>query len=218
MISFSSPVRGVLQRLEVTRWKYYNVHPSAGELLAILVQIVQAKHIVEVGTANGYSSIILGASAVSHEGRVVTIERDGELAEEAKKNIAEAGLHGVIRVVPGSAYKILAEVSGPIDFVFLDGTKQEYIGYFERVLPKLAPRALLVADNMLSHASELHDFQEAVRQDQRIESTILNIGTGLLVGAFDAARVSAPTAGAPSALRELVGALPVPEQARALRP
>lgn len=215
MIAFPSPVTEVLQRLEFTRWKYYNVHPSAADILALLVRIAQVKHIVEVGTANGYSSIILGASALGQEGRVVTIERDGELAEEAKKNIAEAGLHGVIRVVSGSAYKILAELSGPIDFVFLDGTKQEYLGYFERVVPKLAPRALLVADNMLTHANELRDFQDAVKQEQRIESTVLQIGTGLLVGVFDAARVSAPSTAEASALRALVGALPVPERARA---
>lgn len=192
MINFPSPVTELLRRLEATRWKYYNVHPAAADVLAMLVRISRAQHIVEVGTANGYSSIILGASALDQEGRVVTIERDGELTEEARRNIAEAGLHGVIRVVPGSAYKILTELSGPIDFVFLDGTKQEYIGYLERVVPKLASRALLVADNVLSHASELQSFQEAVRRESRIESTVLDIGTGLLVGIFDATRVSVP--------------------------
>jgi hypothetical protein len=121
---------------------------------------------------------------------VTTIERDGELVEEARKNIAAAGLDDVVTVIPGSAYKVLKQEPGPWDFVFLDGTKQEYVGYLERVLPKLAPRAMLTADNLLSHADELQEFQKLVAADPRIHATTLPVGTGLLVGLFEDARAS----------------------------
>lgn len=183
-MNFSPRVAEVLERLQWTRWKYYNLHPQAAEVLALLARVSQAKRVVEVGTSNGYSAIVLGAVVRGVQGRVFTIERDGEVAEEAKANIAEAGLQDVVTVLPGSAYKILRDLEGPWDLAFLDATKQEYVGYLERILPKLAVRALLVADNMLSHAEELGDFRSRVATEPRLDATILPVGTGLLVGLY----------------------------------
>lgn len=185
-----SSVQRVLRRLEETRWKYYNLHPDTAAVLTVLARIGGARSVVEVGTANGYSAIALGEAVRAEGGRVTTIERDGELVEEARKNIAAAGLDEVVTVIPGSAYKVLRQELGPWDFVFLDGTKQEYVGYLERVLPKLAPRAMLTADNVLSHADELQAFQKLVAADPRINATTLPVGTGLLIGLFEDVRAS----------------------------
>lgn len=194
----------VLQRLEQTRWHYYNLHPQSAELLALLARLARAQLVIEVGTANGYSAIVLGAAVSEHGGRVVTIERDGTLVEEAKRNITEAGLKEVVTVLPGSAYKVLRDLEGPWDFAFLDATKQEYQGYLERILPKLAPSAVLVADNLLSHADELREFVAAVASHSQIQSTVLPIGTGLLVGVVEQPLerlTNAPPVAAQSAVR-----------------
>lgn len=180
----SSRARVVLDRLIETRWRYYNLHPDSAEILAALVHIARAQNIVEVGTANGYSAIVLAESARVYGGHVTTIERDGALVEEARRNIAEAGLSDIITVVPGSAYKVLKQLPGPWDFVFLDATKQEYLGYLERLLPKLTAEAVLVADNLLSHADELQSFREFVGADPRFEATVVPVGTGLLIARF----------------------------------
>lgn len=174
-------IQEVLDRLEETRGLYYNVVRPTASLLFCLVRLLRPKEILEVGTSNGYSALVLGAAAQAYGGRVATIERSGRLIEEAQRNILEAGLQDVVTVHPGSAYKILQRVSGPFEFVFLDATKQEYRGYLERVRPKLAPRALLAADNLLSHAGELREFTYAVLSDEELTSTIVPVGLGLLL-------------------------------------
>lgn len=198
-------VSPVLERLRETRWKYYNLHPIAGDLLGILARLTRAERIVEVGTANGYSAILLGEAVRNSRGRVFTIERNGRLAAEAQRNIAEAGLADVVTVVPGSAYKVLKDLPGPWDFAFLDGTKQEYLGYLDRILLKFAPRAVLVADNLLSHPEELQGFSEAVAADPRFDATVLPIGMGLLVAVYEEAPYFAPggaSRGSPHAAEE----------------
>ncbi len=205
-MNFPTRIAEVLARLEETRWRYYNLHPTAAKILAILAKASGAKNIVEVGTANGYSAIVLGAAVRGHGGRVLTIERDGALAEEAMKNVLEAGMQDVITVVPGSAFKVLRDLAGPWDLAFLDGTKEEYAGYLERILPKLTPKALLVADNLLSHAEELADFHAAVQNHPHIDATVLPVGTGLLVGLYDHAPAGTGEDRRAASLRELIAA------------
>jgi predicted O-methyltransferase YrrM len=174
-------IQQVLDRLEETRGLYYNVARPTASLLFFLVRLLQPKEILEVGTSNGYSALVLGAAVQPYGGRVTTIERSGRLIEEARRNILGAGLQDVVTVHPGSAYKILQRVPGPIEFAFLDATKQEYSGYLERIRPKLAPRALLAADNLLSHADELREFTHTVLSDDELTSTIVPVGLGLLL-------------------------------------
>ena len=179
-------VQEVLERLEETRGLYYTLARPSAELLFVLARLARPKHLVEVGTANGYSAIILGAAVQPFGGRVTTIERDGRLVDASRQNILAAGLQDVVTVSPGSAYKILKRLPGLFDFVFLDGTKQEYLGYLEAVRPKLAPGALLVADNLLSHRQELQDFTAAVVNDPSLTGTVLPVGMGLLVAVHEA--------------------------------
>lgn len=207
-MNFPPRISAVLERLEETRWKYYNLHRTAAEVIGIIARAAGARNVVEVGTANGYSAIILGAAVRPQGGRVVTIERDGEIAEEAKTNVAEAGLQDVVTVLSGSAYRILQDLRGPWDLAFIDGTKQEYVGYLERMLPKFSPKALLVADNLLSHADELADFHARVHAHPHLDATVLPVGTGLLVALYE----HLPTTETPvekrraTALRELITA------------
>jgi predicted O-methyltransferase YrrM len=178
-------VQEVLDRLEETRGLYYNLARPSVELLFLLARLVRPREIVEVGTSNGYSAIALGAAVQPFRGRVITIERSGRLVEEARKNIADAGLQDVVTVFPGSAYKALKRLPGPFRFVFLDATRQEYVGYLEQVRSKLAPRALLVADNLLSHQDELAEFTRAVSKDSHFSSIVIPVGMGLLLSAYE---------------------------------
>jgi predicted O-methyltransferase YrrM len=182
--------REVIESLDHTRGLYYNVGRPTAELLYIFTRLLRPKHVVEVGTANGYSAIILGSAVKDFGGSVITMERNGNCAENAQKNILAAGLQDVVTVLPGSAYKILDRLPGPFDMVFLDATKQEYLGYFERVKSKLSPAGLLIADNIISHEQELGDFMRIVCGDIHFSSTVLQVGSGLLVATMNPVKES----------------------------
>jgi len=180
-MQLSDRAREVIESLDHTRGLYYNVGRPTAELLFIFARLLRPKHIVEVGTANGYSAIVLGSAVKEFGGSVITIERHGRLVENAQRNIIMAGLQDVVTVLPGSAYKVLDRLPGPFDLAFLDATKQEYFGYFERVKSKLSPNGLLIADNVISHEQELNVFLQAVSGDSDFSSTILQVGNGLMV-------------------------------------
>lgn len=181
-------VKDVIENMDMTRGLYYNVNNPTAELLYFLVKLLHPQRIVEVGTANGYSSIVMGSAARDFGGSVITIERNGRLADSAMENIAKAGLQDTVTVYPGSAYKVLERLTGEFDLVFLDATKQEYLGYFERVRDKISSGGLILADNIISHEEELGEFIRKIGDDRRISTSILPIGNGLLAGIFSPQR------------------------------
>jgi predicted O-methyltransferase YrrM len=127
---------------------YLPVTPEAGRLLYTLVRASRPATVVEFGMSLGISAIHL-ASAVrdNGEGRVVTTELNAEKVAVASKNFSDAGLDDVITVLHGDALETLASVEGPIQFVLLDGWKDLYVEVLKLLEPRLAPGALVVADN-----------------------------------------------------------------------
>jgi predicted O-methyltransferase YrrM len=186
-----SRVQEVVSRLDETRGLYYNLARPSAELLFVLARLMKPREIIEVGTANGYSAIVLGAAVQPFGGRVTTIERSGRLVEMARKNILDAGLQDTVTVYPGGAHKVLKRLPGTFEFVFLDGTKTEYAGYFDLLRPKLASAALLLADNMLSHRNDVAPFFDAVGNDTHFVHAIFPVGLGLLVAFYEQERMKA---------------------------
>ena len=119
-----------------------------GRFLEILVFATQATSVLEIGTFTGYSSIAM-AAGLGDGGSIISLEVDPHHAMTARGNIAAAGLESRISVIEGPALQSLEELSGPFDLVFIDADKVSYDAYFEAVLPKLAPRGLIVIDNTL---------------------------------------------------------------------
>jgi predicted O-methyltransferase YrrM len=122
--------------------------PEVASLLAIIARVARPKLIVELGTNIGYGAIVLARGA-GEEGRVVTIEYRSDLVEEARGFIAEAKLSGRIEVRHGMALPELQAIDGPIDLLYIDCVKEEYPRYLEVAVPKLSPRGVVVADNVL---------------------------------------------------------------------
>ena len=127
---------------------YLPVTPEAGRLLYALVRASRPTTVVEFGMSLGISAIHL-ASAVRDNGagRVVTTELNADKVAAATRNFADAGLDDLITVLHGDALQTLAAVEGPVEFVLLDGWKDLYIQVLELLEPRLAPGALVVADN-----------------------------------------------------------------------
>jgi predicted O-methyltransferase YrrM len=170
---------------------------DSGRMLAVLA--AGKRRVVEIGTAIGYSTLWM-ALALPADGTVVTIDPDRERTDRARAFWQRAGLPDArISVVNAPALEAFAgpgpELRGPFDMVFIDAVKDEYLAYLAALMDRLAPGAVVVADNVLwsgrtsgSRPSRPGDGSDALREfcarvsaDPAFETAILPIGDGLLV-------------------------------------
>jgi predicted O-methyltransferase YrrM len=119
-----------------------------GRYLEMLTFALGARSVLEIGTFGGYSALAMAAGLVPG-GKIVTCEISPVHAEFARRHIAASPYADAIEVVVGPAIETIATVNGPFDLVFIDADKAGYADYFEAVLPKLAPRGIIAADNTL---------------------------------------------------------------------
>jgi caffeoyl-CoA O-methyltransferase len=119
-----------------------------GRYLELLTFAVGAQRVLEIGTFGGYSALSM-AAGLAPGGRIITCEISAVHAEFARRHIAASPYAGCIEVVVGPAIDTIATLDGPFDLVFIDADKAGYADYYEAVLPKLAPRGLIAADNTL---------------------------------------------------------------------
>ncbi len=169
----------ILRRLEQNRWKYYNISRKSAEFLSILAKLSKAKNVLEIGTANGYSALWIANAIRENGGKITTVEINAVVIEEAKKNFLEAGLHRAIEVKIGDAREVVKGLAGNFDFLFLDAVPSQYRSYLEAALPKLAPHALIVADNVISHQNQAASYLEFVERNTDLESSVVPLGGGL---------------------------------------
>jgi caffeoyl-CoA O-methyltransferase len=124
------------------------VGPVVGELLFILARATAAAHILELGTATGYSTIYLARACAPQKGRVLTLEMDPDLARRARSNFAKAGLADRIEVSVGQALDLLPTMSGPFDLMFMDIDKESYRAALPFCYHLLKVGGLLITDNV----------------------------------------------------------------------
>lgn len=158
------------------------VGPETGKLLHLLVTGAKAKSILELGTSYGYSTVWLADAARAVSGRVHSFELSQAKVDYARERLARAGLADYVEFHVGSALDLLPQLAGPFDFVLVDLWKNLYRPCFELFHPKLAPGALVVADNMLEPPTARADamaYQEHVRRKGDMDSVLLPIGSGV---------------------------------------
>jgi caffeoyl-CoA O-methyltransferase len=124
------------------------VGPIVGELLHILARATQAKRILELGTATGYSTIFLARAFAPPRGRLVTIDNDPDMADRAATNFRKAGLDRQIEMIVGDAQEKLSQMNKCFDFIFLDIEKEHYASVLPDCGRLMKPGGLLVADNV----------------------------------------------------------------------
>jgi len=157
---------------------------DAGEFVHALLTATGARRGVEIGTSYGYSAL-WAASAIAHQGgRLVTIDHDPKKHAAAAKVFEDAGLANVIECVTGKAREVLAQVDGPIDYVLNDADKRNCIVYVEQLIERLAPRAVVLTDNTLTHPRELARFKEWIRRHPRFTSAHVPVGNGMELSVF----------------------------------
>ncbi len=166
------------------------IGPMEGGLLKLLVAMLRAKRVLEIGTFTGYSALWM-AAGLPEGGRIVTLEADARHADIARRHIAASPHADRIEVRAGRAVETLPTVDGPFDFVFIDADKENYRNYYEAVLPMLSEGGLIAVDNVLwsgtvlnpraddRDATAIVEFNAHVRADPRVECVMLTVRDGL---------------------------------------
>jgi caffeoyl-CoA O-methyltransferase len=158
-----------------------------GRFLEFLVRLRGARRVLELGTFTGYSSISM-ARGLTDDGRVISCDVNPETTAIAQRYAEEAGLASRIEYKLGSALELLEQLDGPFDLAFIDADKENYLNYYEAVLPKLADNGLIIADNALRNGRVLQDgdepmkeFNDHVLADTRVECVLLTVRDGMLL-------------------------------------
>ncbi|MES2462872.1 MAG: O-methyltransferase [Armatimonadota bacterium] len=167
---------------ESTRDKWLlprSLHPDAAKLLNLLAKATGAKRMLEIGTSVGYSTVHLALAAQEIGGHLTTLELMPAKYEQAKANLARAGLADVVTQHLGDALKLLPTLPGPWDLVFLDPEKELYEDAWKSFSDKVRVGGVVVADNLVSHAEDLSGYVAMIQNDDRYETVTVPIGLGL---------------------------------------
>ncbi len=163
------------------------------QLIVTLLRLIRPKRVLEVGTAVGYSSILMAENLLP-DSEIITIERYKKHADIAVDNIFRAGCENKIKVIEGEAAQVLAWLDGGFDFIFLDAAKAQYIEFLPEILRLLNNGGVLLSDNILFHGmigddnnvvrrkitivKRLRKYLEAITHHPQLTTVILPIGDG----------------------------------------
>ena len=158
-----------------------NLEPASAQLLSILVRASGATRAVEIGTSNAYSTIWLAWSLAPAGGRIVSIDRNPDKHALARENLRRAGLLDRVELRTGDATEIVGQLAGPFDLVFLDADRRKFPEIVQILLPKLAPKVLVIADNVLSHPEEIAEYLKLIGNLPDFQHTTVPVGKGLSI-------------------------------------
>jgi predicted O-methyltransferase YrrM len=171
------------------------ISPEQGQLMALLLRLLSATRVLEIGTFTGYSSLVM-ALALPANGKLVTCDRSGEWTAIARKYWQEAGVEDCITLKLGPALetldRLLAEGSpDSFDFAFIDADKENDLVYFERCMKLVRVGGLIAVDNVLRNGrvidlacddadtTSIRAFNRALLEDDRIDLSLVPIADGL---------------------------------------
>ena len=171
----------------------YDICPSVGKgignFLYFLICLTKSKHILEIGTSIGYSTVWLALGAKENSGIVHTIEASKRLKVEAENNIHSAGLKDYVTFYEGLGEEVLSSLNGTYDFIFIDSATKSYDVLYEKSLPLLKKGGLIVFEDVLfactgkrkAQRKVMGAFNEKVINDKRVINSLLNIEDGIML-------------------------------------
>lgn len=194
-----------LKKILTDMQEYASIHnvpiisPEGSRLLQEVADAAKPLSVLELGTAIGYSTLLL-ATSMKQGGQITTIEQDEERISIAKHFITQTNLVDQINFIAGDAGAILPELTGKYDLVFIDAAKGQYLDYLRKVLDKLSPGAVILADNVLFRGwvlgnstaprrfrtivKRLRDYLDFVTTDKRFKTVVHHIGDGIAVSYY----------------------------------
>lgn len=164
--------------------RHRNLEPESAEFICALAAGCHARRLLEIGGSTGVSTIALAAATRRTAGRLVSIEIQPSRQDQARDTLRALGLADGVEFVLGDAGTVLNRYAD-LEFVLIDCEKEDYVRFAGML--RLAPGAVVVADNILSHG--LWDYVRYVRSRSGVESVTLPIGKGLEVSRFTAASI-----------------------------
>ncbi len=191
-----TPVQRELRRVTAKhRMATMQIAPDQGQFMALLVQMMGAKKIIEVGVFTGYSSLCM-AQALPKDGRIIACDVNKEYTDIARKYWKKAGVDKKIRLILAPAIQTLDSLikkgeAGKYDFVFIDADKPEYPDYYERALKLIRKGGLIAIDNVLWSGKPadpknkdrdtvaIRKFNKKLYRDKRVKISVLTVADGL---------------------------------------
>lgn len=162
-----------------------------GRILSLVSKIIKPKTVLEIGTYTGYSTICL-SEGLDKNGNIHTIDHNEELLVIQNKYFKKAGISEKVKQYTGDAIKIIKKLNLDFDLVFIDADKENYPLYFDSIIEKVKPGGVIIADNILWSGKILEkveeedyatksiiEFNDKVKNDDRVETIILPIRDGL---------------------------------------
>lgn len=164
--------------------------------LRVILTIKHPKEILELGTAIGYSAILMSEAC---DAKITTIENYEKRIPIAKENFAKAGKQDQIELLEGDALEVMKTLpEAKYDFIFMDAAKAQYINYLPEVMRLLTPGGVLITDNVLQDGDliqskfvvrrrdrtihkRMREFLEEIKHDDRLETSIVPIGDGIVM-------------------------------------
>ncbi|MCR5753289.1 MAG: O-methyltransferase [Acetatifactor sp.] len=171
------------------------VRKSMQSLLKFLLAYAKPKQILEVGTAIGFSALLMSEYAPA-DCKITTIEKYEKRIPIAKENFAKAGKQDAITLLEGDATEILQQLAGPYDIIFMDAAKGQYINFLPDILRLLPPGGLLISDNVLQDGdiiesrfavtrrnrtihARMREYLYELKHNEKLETVILPVGDGV---------------------------------------
>jgi predicted O-methyltransferase YrrM len=184
--------------VEIEKYAHENhvpiIEPEVAQLIKVLLKKNKPKKILEVGTAIGYSALIM-AESTSEDTIITTIERNEEMISLANENIKKTPFKDRINIILGDAQDILPQLSDTYDFIFLDGAKGQYLEFFKYCSKYLNPGGIIMSDNVLfkgmvasdelvirrkkTIVKRLREFLEYINNIEGFVSCVIPIGDGV---------------------------------------
>ena len=180
------------------------VKRETAAFLHTMVRIRQPERILEIGTAVGFSALLM-ASAGSGSCRIITLENYRKHADQAAENFEKSGMADRIQMIFGDADETLDMLEGPFDLVFMDAAKGRYIHFLPKLKKLMKPGSILIADNVFSDGDvlesrfavrrrdrtihkRLRQFLRAVKTDEELDTAVLPLGDGVTLSVMRKAR------------------------------
>lgn len=173
---------------EITKMPQMSVGHLEGTFLKLLVKLISAKKILEIGTFTGYSAIAM-AEGLPEDGKLITCDIDEKRAAIAKEFFEKSPHGNKIELKMGPALHTIENLNEEFDMVFVDADKENYIEYWEKCVPLTRKGGLIVVDNTLWYGKVLDpadefaiaiaDFNDHITNDDRVEFVLLSIRDGV---------------------------------------
>lgn len=164
--------------------------PIEGALLQFLIASLGARRVLEIGTFTGYSALMM-AAALPEGGRLITCDVNPDALAIAGRYFARSPYGSKIEVREGPALETIGTLTEPLDLVFIDADKTNYLNYYEAVLPRLAERGVIAVDNVLwsgrvldpkeDNDRAIAGFNDRIHNDPRVTNVILTVRDGLML-------------------------------------